>query len=342
MMTAKRALLLGILCWLSYMLLRTLFQHWIPVHDWKSYILQDLSITVLRLGSAGICLWIAKRRWSMEALGLSHSVWPAPVAMASLLVAGGSGILNALSMTTDWNAAVWIRFVEIAIAFAVALNEEIGFRGLIFNGIRELAGPKTAILISSLLFTAMHLGYQPLYSMLSIFFTGLCFATLRVKGVSLKIIILLHFFYDGCFALELSGNRVFWNYFEYSEAMILLASVLAWMAHERYSIEGEHFLFVYGTLRRSEAAAKRLGILKRSDLIGNGYVPGKIVDRGGYPALVLSPKSKQTVSGEIIRLRDHALLEDLDRYEGEEYLRQRVNILTPSGALLETWVYTAR
>jgi len=76
--------------------------------------------------------------------------------------------------------------VEVLIALVVACNEEIGYRALIFSGLRELGGRAAAILGSTLFFALMHAGYQPLVNLPLIFFVGLWFALLRDRGISLR------------------------------------------------------------------------------------------------------------------------------------------------------------
>lgn len=340
-MTAKRALISGVLCWGAYILLRSFLQHLIPANSLLSYVLQDCSITVVRLRCAAACLWIARQRWLDSSLGLSAAGSPGPIMVASLFLGLASAALSAMSCVSNWNAALWFRLVELAIALVVASNEEIGFRGLIFNGLRELGGRWLAIIGSSLLFMAMHLGYQPAYSLPVIFMTGLWFALLRDKGMSLKLLILLHFIYDGIFAVALSDNRIFWGYYQGAAALILLAAGLAAMAPDCFARAGEVLLFAYGSLQRSQAAAKQLGILKRCDGLGQACIAGQLIQRDGFPVLIAAESTQQRVPGELLRLRDKPLLAELDAYEGENYLRQRANIGFADGSILETWVYMA-
>lgn len=94
-------------------------------------------------------------------------------------------------------------------------------------------------------------------------------------------------------------------------------------------------LFVYGTLMEGQAQAGLLGAASR--------VPGTV--RGalwalpaGYPAL---GPGDGTVHGELVELRDPALLTLLDRYEGvDEGLYRRVRIEVRASLRLQlAWVY---
>jgi len=70
-------------------------------------------------------------------------------------------------------------------------------------------------------------------------------------------------------------------------------------------------------------------------------VAGHLTDRGGYPALLPPSSGDQRVEGELLRLRDPKFLAELDDYEGEEYLRDRIEVQTPGNGKIETWVYIA-
>lgn len=90
----------------------------------------------------------------------------------------------------------------LVLVVAVALNEELFFRGLVFAVCR---GPRTAVLTSTLLFSVLHLsslagGATPLSAVLQVVFAalfGLAAALVRAHTGSLLIPIAFHALYDG-------------------------------------------------------------------------------------------------------------------------------------------------
>ncbi len=82
----------------------------------------------------------------------------------------------------------------ISIALIPAIFEEIAFRGILFNHLTKVSRLKSTILISSILFTILHLS---LLSALWIFPIGLLFGYFRAKYRSLWYGILGHFMYNG-------------------------------------------------------------------------------------------------------------------------------------------------
>jgi len=81
----------------------------------------------------------------------------------------------------------------ISVAVFPAIFEELGFRGVLFNHIIKISNANAAIIISSLLFTVMHLSFISLLWILPI---GLAFAYLRNKYNTLFYGIVGHFTYN--------------------------------------------------------------------------------------------------------------------------------------------------
>lgn len=81
----------------------------------------------------------------------------------------------------------------ISIGLFPAIFEEIAFRGIILNELTKITGIKSSIIISSILFTILHLS---LLSIFWIFPIGLIFGYLRTKYRTLWYGILGHFVYN--------------------------------------------------------------------------------------------------------------------------------------------------
>lgn len=82
----------------------------------------------------------------------------------------------------------------LSIALFPALFEEIAFRGVVFNELNQITGIKAAIIISTILFTIIHLS---VLSFFWIFPIGLVFGFLRAKHRTLWYGIVGHFVYNG-------------------------------------------------------------------------------------------------------------------------------------------------
>jgi gamma-glutamylcyclotransferase (GGCT)/AIG2-like uncharacterized protein YtfP len=74
-------------------------------------------------------------------------------------------------------------------------------------------------------------------------------------------------------------------------------------------------LFVYGTLRRSVAHPMHEVLRENASPLGRARVRGVLVRVAIYPGLVLDGRAGW-VLGELYRLRDPRVLEQLDAYEG--------------------------
>jgi gamma-glutamylcyclotransferase (GGCT)/AIG2-like uncharacterized protein YtfP len=103
-------------------------------------------------------------------------------------------------------------------------------------------------------------------------------------------------------------------------------------------------LFLYGTLMRGEPAHARFALSTRARFIGDAWIPGRLLDLGGYPGLVAGDG---VVEGELHRLLDPTLLAELDRYDEcgpdagahANYVRERVAV---PGHGAPAWVYRYR
>jgi gamma-glutamylcyclotransferase (GGCT)/AIG2-like uncharacterized protein YtfP len=86
-------------------------------------------------------------------------------------------------------------------------------------------------------------------------------------------------------------------------------------------------LFVYGSLRAdaqawtTRAAAPHAALAAAADLEGTASVAGRLHAVAWYPALVPA-RDGNRVRGEVWRIRDLAVLDLLDAFEGSEYARE--------------------
>lgn len=86
----------------------------------------------------------------------------------------------------------WILW--LAVIAAAPLFEELFFRGFVISGLcSSFVGPVGAILISSVLWTAIHFQYD-LYGLVTIFVVGLVLGIARLKTDSILLTIGMHSF----------------------------------------------------------------------------------------------------------------------------------------------------
>jgi gamma-glutamylcyclotransferase (GGCT)/AIG2-like uncharacterized protein YtfP len=98
-------------------------------------------------------------------------------------------------------------------------------------------------------------------------------------------------------------------------------------------------LFVYGSLQSGQAAAQELGLPGRVRSLGKASCSGTLIDLDGYPALITARAVGGRVKGEVLQLLDQNLLGELDAYEGEGYVREKIKVETDILGIIETWVY---
>ena len=94
-------------------------------------------------------------------------------------------------------------------------------------------------------------------------------------------------------------------------------------------------LAVYGTLRPGGRAYEAFGPAQRTRHLGPCRIAGRIVDLGGYPGLLVGDEA---VAGDLLGFDDPALLDELDAYEGEGYVRATVRLVEPEGEAL-VWLW---
>jgi len=90
----------------------------------------------------------------------------------------------------------------IALVVAAPVSEEIFFRGFVFYGIENTQlGPKGAIILSSLLWTPLHMQYD-LYNLAAVMVLGLLLGYARFKGKSVYIPIVMHALVNSIAAMQ--------------------------------------------------------------------------------------------------------------------------------------------
>jgi len=106
------------------------------------------------------------------------------------------------------------------------------------------------------------------------------------------------------------------------------------------------YLFTYGTLRLNYEHPMAKSLAASSELYGLGYIKNAQLYRvDWYPALVLSDNEDNIVIGDIFKIHDTTILDQLDDYEGiksndtfSEYRREKIKVYTDD-TIVDCWIY---
>jgi membrane protease YdiL (CAAX protease family) len=157
-----------------------------------SMLCTGLVLLIIRArGRAGITEYLGLRRIGIRAaliaLGAIVVYLAITVTASILLDRPEEEITLELYQTSVWPVLLWIGVVVIGPAF-----EEVLFRGFLFSGFcQSKVGPIGAIVITSIVFAALHVQYD-IYSMGQILVLGIVLGVVRLKTRSLWAPLLMH------------------------------------------------------------------------------------------------------------------------------------------------------
>jgi gamma-glutamylcyclotransferase (GGCT)/AIG2-like uncharacterized protein YtfP len=106
-------------------------------------------------------------------------------------------------------------------------------------------------------------------------------------------------------------------------------------------------LFTYGTLRRAAGNAAHRLLADSAEIVGPGFVRGRLYQATDFPVLVLDPQGVP-VAGEVYRVfASQAVFVRLDHYEGfdpaspdtSEFRRDLVAVTMSDGRAVTAWAY---
>jgi gamma-glutamylcyclotransferase (GGCT)/AIG2-like uncharacterized protein YtfP len=109
-------------------------------------------------------------------------------------------------------------------------------------------------------------------------------------------------------------------------------------------------LFVYGTLRRGGKSPFAQLLRARSLYAGEASIAGRLYRFGAFPGAVPDECCKHRVFGELYRLLEETILQNLDRYEGCDaaaagphlFRREIVRVTCANRQVIAAWVYAFR
>jgi len=196
---------------LAYAIAWALIYLLIPLRSADDWYRTCLWMTPTKALAFGGLLYLDRRAGMATACGLFRTHGPRPLPHGLLLTALW-GLLWSLSSGLRWT---WTQTLAGAAAsLAIGFFEEYAYRGVVMDELQRRWGALPAVLGSSVLFTLSHLRPQAIPSWPHIFLTGAVFANLRLRGMGLGQLALIHAALDTLFFFvgkdmvhELGGAR---------------------------------------------------------------------------------------------------------------------------------------
>ena len=99
------------------------------------------------------------------------------------------------------------------------------------------------------------------------------------------------------------------------------------------------YLFAYGTLRRGLESPVKEAIERQLSYVGEGLVTARLYDLGAYPAAIKG-SGTEVVTGDVFDVTNvDTTFQLLDEYEGDEYIRELVDVKLKNGETVKAWIY---
>lgn len=186
---------------LAYVGLSVVALYWVrPLTPQDSLRLMVI-MTPVRLAAIG-WFWLAARREGFASRVGFEGGLPRALGHATLMLG-----LWALFLTESSGGAwPWPqRLLGIAVCLTVGLFEELAFRGVVLELLLRRLPPRGAALASAVAFTLYHCRPQSLPAWPHVFLTGVVFANLRLRGLGIGWLAVIHGAVDASFFF--AGDR---------------------------------------------------------------------------------------------------------------------------------------
>jgi len=192
----------------AYMLIRAGIYKLFPVTSHESWFTRDIVMCLPRLAAFAALVYL-NRHWKLVRFDFPAkdfgrlALWGAvPLALWVFYFSGSHGD----------GFAPWMIALGFATSLVVGLFEEYAFRGPLLMALHQRHSLFTAAFLSSLLFTIYHAQAQPLAAWSNIFFTGIILANLRLRGLSLGSLALLHGLIDASYFFFRESSAELFNF----------------------------------------------------------------------------------------------------------------------------------
>jgi len=171
-----------------YMLVRACIYSLLPVVSLETWFVRDNWMTIPRV-LAFVALLLLNRRWEVAAWTMPWREWARAVWMGWVPV--GLYLWN-FSVGEGESFTVTMMGVGFFTSLVVGLFEEYAFRGPLLAALAQRFSKFAAVILSNVMFAAFHIQAQPVRAWPTIFLLGVVFAHLRLRGLSLGWLALLH------------------------------------------------------------------------------------------------------------------------------------------------------
>jgi membrane protease YdiL (CAAX protease family) len=223
---AARALI--VVC--AYMLVRNRVYHCLPAISLEQWFWRDALMSIARL-AALIALLVLNRKWHSLDWRLADYrraiiMGIIPVALWEFYFTGSDGSRFPAPMICGGMFSTAL----------VGLFEEYAFRGPLLAALRQKMSLLSSILLSSAFFVIYHVQAQPPSTWGAIFLMGVIFANLRVRGLSIGWLAVIHGVIDASFFLFKTDNPAQFSFYGIVLNVGLLAYAVMTFPSLQYTI----------------------------------------------------------------------------------------------------------
>ena len=222
-----------------------------------AYIWMWPNVSSLSLGAANVLtylyvlvgtVWIGRRRWTWNELGVNFKGFSLTCACASVMLIGRLMII----LSVEWQfkppaLTFWKLIGDILFYFClVGLVEELLFRGLVFLALDRWLGSRWAILGSSFGFMLWHIFGHGILIGITSFFIGLIFALIRSRSGGITGLIIFHGLWDLQTTLLVASSNTaileqlppvisYPGWLRLGTMLLVLTPFYLWLIHPRFS-----------------------------------------------------------------------------------------------------------
>jgi membrane protease YdiL (CAAX protease family) len=179
--------------------------HWDPSHQ----LTRGLLYLVLSLASLAVGGW----KFSFKSIGVTSQGILRGLAYATIVLVVTLAFVLLLQLPVLLVSFSPALLSPVLFYLAVALGEEIWFRGLMFQGFSQWKGPVTAVICSVLVFGLFHVPLQGWHGVALALSMGLPFAVVRLRANNIIGLIFAHWLIDlvdSFFRLSAVGLGTIW------------------------------------------------------------------------------------------------------------------------------------
>lgn len=175
-----------------------LFAPALPAYLWLWPNVAGLNQTATQVLVYGYLLagavWIGRRRWSWDQLGVNGRGLGLSLAAGAALLAGRTLVILAVDWPLFQHTYTALEWAGLAAFYlgAVGVTEELLFRGVLYRALEEWRGPRAALWLSTLAFGLYHLPSQGPLGGLGTAVIGLIFAVIRWRAGGIAGLVVIH------------------------------------------------------------------------------------------------------------------------------------------------------